>query len=30
MGRSGKIGWGISNYFGLPNGKKKLLTKEFL
>lgn len=30
MGRSGKTGWGISNYFGLPNRKKKLLTKEFL
>lgn len=30
MGRSGNIGWGISNYFGLPNRKKKLLTKEFL
>lgn len=24
------IGWGISNYSGLPNRKKKLLTKEFL
>lgn len=30
MGRSGNIGWGISNYFGLPNRKRKLLTKEFL
>lgn len=30
MGRSGDIGWGISTYFGLPNRKKKLLTKEFL
>ena len=30
MGRSGNIGWGISNYFKLPNRKKKLLTKEFL
>ncbi|MFY8262962.1 hypothetical protein ACOT7R_08700 [Clostridium perfringens] len=30
MGKSGNIGWGISNYFGLPNRKKKLLTKEFL
>lgn len=30
MGRSGKIGWGISNYFGLPNRKRKLLTVEFL
>ena len=30
MGRKGNIGWGISNYFGLPNRKRKLLTKEFL
>jgi hypothetical protein len=30
MGRSGDIGWGISNYFGLPNRKRNLLTKEFL
>jgi len=30
MGRSGNIGWGISNYFGLPNRKRNLLTKEFL
>lgn len=30
MGRSGNIGWGTSNYFGLPNRKRKLLTKEFL
>lgn len=30
MGKSGNIGWDISNYFGLPNRKKKLLTKEFL
>lgn len=30
MGRRGNIGWGISNYFGLPNRKKKLLTVEFL
>jgi hypothetical protein len=30
MGRSGNIGWGISKYFGLPNRKRKLLTKEFL
>ena len=30
MGRSGKTAWGISNYFGLSNRKKKLLTKEFL
>jgi hypothetical protein len=30
MGRSGNIGWGLSNYFGLTNRKRKLLTKEFL
>ncbi len=30
MGRKGNIGWGISNYFKLPNRKRKLLTKEFL
>lgn len=30
MSKSSNIGWGISNYFGLPNRKKKLLTKEFL
>lgn len=31
MGRSGKIGYDqLSNYFGLPNRKRKLLTKEFL
>lgn len=30
MGRKGDIGWGISNYFKLPNRKRKLLTKEFL
>ena len=30
MGRKGNIEWGISNYFGLPNRKRKLLTKEFL
>jgi len=30
MGRSGNVGWGMSSYFGLPNRKKKLLTKEFL
>lgn len=30
MGKSGNIGWGISSYFGLPNRKKNLLTKEFL
>jgi len=30
MDISGKTGWGISKYFGLPNRKRKLLTKEFL
>lgn len=30
MGRSGNTGFGVSNYFGLPNRKKKLLTLEFL
>lgn len=30
MGQSGNIGFGISNYFGLPNRKRKLLTNEFL
>lgn len=30
MGKSGNIGWGISNYFGLPNRKRKLITKDFL
>ncbi|AUN01515.1 TPA: hypothetical protein ACXDAY_002204 [Clostridium botulinum] len=30
MGTKGNIGWGISNYFKLPNRKRKLLTKEFL
>lgn len=30
MGRKRNIGWGVSNYFGLPNRKRKLLTVEFL
>lgn len=30
MGRSGNIGYGISNYFELPKRKKALLTKSFL